>query len=169
MKRGDVLILLDHDTKVTRKDWLAKLLTPFADGNVGIVGSYTPADVLPTSSGAWLLQTGVTGEVDLVAACITAYRADIFLDGCEFDPIYAPLWHEDADLCLQARALGYTVHGVDGVGMFHEVGHKEHDLISERNWEFFTRKWQGKGLIKAEANQENDFLALASIAKEFLA
>jgi GT2 family glycosyltransferase len=151
LKSNDTVILLDHDTKMTDGRWFKRLLEPFNQSTVGVVGAYVPANIEEDEAGNWMfVQARLPGHVDVAAACITAYRADLFLEGCEFDPIYAPMWEEDADLCLQARAKGWQVWGVADVGMFHEIGHKEPDLLSERNRHFLQRKWQGKGLIRME-------------------
>lgn len=154
LKAGDFVVMLDHDTRMTDESWLTRLLEPFQNMQVGIVGSYSPIEIAVGREGGWhMVMPQLPGVVDAVAACVTAYRADLFLDSTkplEFDPIYAPMWHEDADLCFQARALGYLTWGLPDVGMFHAIGHKNQDLIWHRNWEFLQRKWRDKKLLKVE-------------------
>ena len=124
--RGEIVVLLNSDTQVTR-GWLEPLLARLADPTVGIVGPKLlyPQGVLQEAGGR--LRFDGAGEmvgldedpkapcysyaraVDYASAACVAVRRSDFLRLGGFDDRYAPAYCEDADLCLKVQADGRRV------------------------------------------------------------
>ena len=124
--QGDVLVLLNQDT-VVAPGWLAGLVDALAaHPEAGIVGSkalYPDAsiqhaggelDVQGAGShrGLHAPDTGqfdTPAAVDYVSGASLALRRAVYRQIGGFDPGFAPAYCEDVDLCLRARAAGWTV------------------------------------------------------------
>ena len=117
------IIFLNDDTKPDQDDWIDRLLDPFSDPKVGIIGCRL---IYPNGK---LQHTGVTlftdtngllhgenrqydcpsGEVPAVTAAAMAVRTSLFRDLEGFDEVYKN-GNEDVDLCLRARMHGHTIY-----------------------------------------------------------
>lgn len=164
--RGRYLVLLNNDTQVT-PGWLDALVdTAESDHTVGVVGAklvYPDGRLQEAGGVIWSDASGhnygrdqdpadprfnFSREVDYCSgACLLARRELIQATG-GLDPLFAPAYYEDTDLCFAARQLGYRVvyqpratvihtegasHGTDtGSGIKH---------YQEVNQEVFATKW----------------------------
>ena len=116
------IILLNDDTKPDQSDWIDRLLDPFADPDVGVVGCRL---IYPDGK---LQHTGITlftddhgylhgqnrqhdapsGEMPAVTAACMAVRTSLFADLGGFHTGFVN-GNEDVDLCLRTRAQGHTI------------------------------------------------------------
>ena len=129
---GDPIVFLNDDTEPS-PGWLQALCEPFSDPRVGIVGArLTYPDGRIQHAGVYLDRPGgvltahnvLTDEpsrnVEAVTGACMAVRRECWdeLDG--FDPAYRN-GYEDIDLCLRARAAGWTVrYAAESRGVHHE-------------------------------------------------
>jgi glycosyltransferase involved in cell wall biosynthesis len=150
--RDDVIVHLDDDAWISDSAWLARWGSVFSSAaNVGVIGQEACY-----ISQAWdglesAYQLKDMRECDVVSGSATAFRGGVFAAGCEYDMSYQPIWHEDADICLQALARGYSVMGIPRTwGVEHDSHHKTPDVLYYRNFEFLRSRWKGKGLTVAE-------------------
>lgn len=136
LKPDDQLVFLDDDVEVLNRTWLWKLCSPLAGeysisgvGGRRVTEDYmTVIDTINPSylSGGWC-----------------AIRADVFLDGCQFDvERYSPNYWEDVDLCYQIRAMGKKLICVPDVPLRHEHPPSEHaaTLVAINRLKFIE-KW----------------------------
>lgn len=112
--RGPI-IYLDDDIQVTRESWLMRLVRPFVDPLVGIVG----VDGRRIDAEGWS-HPAHDESVDYVSGGWCAIRAEVFLSGCMFDMRFNPNYYEDADLCFQAKAAGWQIRIAGNTGLVHE-------------------------------------------------
>jgi GT2 family glycosyltransferase len=129
---GDPIVFLNDDTEPAA-GWLQALCAPFSDPQVGIVGArLTYPDGRIQHAGVYLDRPGgvltahnvLTDEpsrdVEAVTGACLAIRRTTWdeLDG--FDTAYRN-GYEDIDLCLRARAAGWTVrYAADSHVVHHE-------------------------------------------------
>lgn len=163
--RGDYLLLLNNDTTVT-PGWLAELLKPFADPQVGIVGPKLlfPNGSLQEAGGiVWADGSGwnygraddparpqynFVRETDYISGAALLIPLPLWQSLGGFDELFAPAYYEDTDLCFQVRAAGYkvvyqpsaTVVHYEGVSNGTDLasGQKQYQVI---NAERFACKW----------------------------
>lgn len=116
--RGEMLVLLNTDAFV-HAGWLPPLLETVADPGVGaVVPRYLHLDGRLQEAGALLAQDGSVltygdGDdpgrlayrfrrvVDFGGAACMLIRRSTFVEAGGFDPLYAPAYYEDVDLCLR--------------------------------------------------------------------
>jgi GT2 family glycosyltransferase/glycosyltransferase involved in cell wall biosynthesis len=127
LARGRILVMLNNDTRVVA-GWLDTLVESFdLFPQAGLVGSKMlyPDGTLQEAGGiiwrdgsAWNYgrnddpnrpQYAYAREVDYVSGCSMAVSAALWRQFGGFDPLYAPAYCEDADLCLRLRQRGYQV------------------------------------------------------------
>ena len=91
------------------------------------------------------------GKCDVVSGWCMAVRASLF-QHVGFDvETFSPRWEEDADLCLQVRALGYEVVQVDVDGIEHQPGNDGAELTNRRDsLRKFAAKWKDRNVVKME-------------------
>lgn len=124
--RGDMLVLLNQDTEV-RPGWLAGLMAEldahptagivgskalYPDGTIQHAGGEIDAQGAGRHRGLHTPDTGefdTPGEVEYVSGASLALRRAVYLQIGGFDPGFHPAYCEDVDLCLRARAAGWTV------------------------------------------------------------
>jgi GT2 family glycosyltransferase len=125
--QGEVLLFLNNDTEVLRRDWLEQMLAVLAAPRIGIVGAtllypdgtLQHAGLAETSAGWTHLHrgqpaqfTGEKGELQQVrtvaavtGACLMI-RRELFWELGGFDERF-PVTMNDVDLCLRARQHGW--------------------------------------------------------------
>jgi GT2 family glycosyltransferase len=155
---GDILLFLNDDTE-PQPGWLEPIQEAFDDPRVGIVGSrLIYPDGRIQHAGVYLAQPGVltayneledlpSREVEAVTGACLAIRKTLFneLDG--FDEGYVN-GYEDVDLCLRARAAGWTIRYVAESTVVHHESqsgaarwtHVHHNI--ERLQERWAERWQ---------------------------
>jgi GT2 family glycosyltransferase len=127
LARGRTVMLLNNDT-VVEEGWLDALLGTFTrDPSVGIAGSrlLSPDGTLQECGGivwrdgtAWNWGRGADAnrpeyrylrDVDYVSGAAMMVSRALWDELGGFDPLFAPGYYEDADLCFRARAAGRRV------------------------------------------------------------
>lgn len=128
---GEFLLLLNDDCKVDQDDWLGKLLAPFDDPQVGIVGCrLIYPDGRVQHSGVYLeaADWGLnavnrtwdadSGQVNAVTGACLAIHKPLFMELDGLDEGFRN-GLEDIDLCLRAQQAGYSVWYENGVTLVH--------------------------------------------------
>jgi len=152
----EFIVFLDNDTIATRADWLAELQKPLKDSHLGVTGQ--------TGYYVFVLNDRLTmffkcpasaGECDVVQGYCMMFRATPFREGrVALDPNYGKLWHEESDLCLQFKQLGYRIAYTD-VGVQHKVNSTINVTCGTRDeliqsyverTAYFSHKWLERGL-----------------------
>jgi GT2 family glycosyltransferase len=114
--RGKIVVFLDADC-VPGTDWLARLLDPYADASVHVVGGsmalagtgfWTLADNIATFHE--YLDTRPAGTRDLLPSFNLSCRRSALETVGGFDEAYPYPAGEDADLTLRLRLAGYSLH-----------------------------------------------------------
>jgi hypothetical protein len=117
--------LLNNDTEVEPGTLSALVATAEADPRAGIVGG-----VLPDAWGggrvdAWIgvskLATGPGDRLDYVTGACMLVRRAVFEEVGLFDEAFF-FYYEDADLCLRARAAGWSLAVAPEARVAHRVG-----------------------------------------------
>ncbi len=114
--RGPIVVFLDADC-VPTAGWLARLLAPFADPDVHVVGggmALTGADfwtlVDNVATFHEYLSTRTAGQRDLLPTFNLGCRRSALEVVGGFDEAYPYPAGEDADLTLRLRLAGYALH-----------------------------------------------------------
>lgn len=158
---GDVIVFLNDDTFVLR-DWLPRLLAPFADPSVWITGSrllypngrVQHAGVVFIEEGPGHVFAGLPGDSPLVleqreyqavTGAALAIRHHVFDQVGGFDTAYVNSY-EDGDLCLKVRAAGGRILYVPDSVAYHWESMSRGRLSAndERNKQVFLSRWRGK-------------------------
>jgi len=147
--QGDVIVSLDSDVEARRAGWLDRLLAPLDDPQVGLCG---PGGHWITPGWRWYepAPEGYTGDVDTVSGFCQVFRRDVLNQGVAMDLYFAPYWHEDSDLAMQIKALGYRVHCTGDVGLAHIYSGTGDDGRGHEKQAYLASKWRGMGLVKFE-------------------
>jgi len=117
---GEIVILLNDDTVVLDRSWMADLLTPFKrDPSVGITGPM---------KFSW--ECGGTYREALAFWCV-AVKREVFDSVGLLDEAFSPGMGEDADLCIKARAAGFRLVQVpeDGIDDFGSKSRNLHFML----------------------------------------
>ncbi len=164
--RAEFVVLLNNDTEVTA-GWLDALVRAAQDPSVGAVGASLRFDngtlqeaggIVFSDGSAWNFgrhhppddsRFQNLREVDYCSAACLLVRRSAWeaLDG--FDPLYAPAYYEDTDLCFRLREISLSViYQPDAVVIHHEGGTHGTDetevgrqLRASNNIKFIAR-WQ---------------------------
>ena len=153
---GDIFLFLDSDVVVAdvmETNWLKQLLVAFEDETVGVVGTAGSMVMFATSADAQetVFVPAEVGRCDVVSGWCMAVRASLFQHVAFDVATFNPRWEEDADLCLQVRALGYDVVMVAVDGIEHVPGNDGAELVNRRDsLRKFALKWQDKNVVKME-------------------
>ncbi|MCU1693582.1 MAG: strF [Frankiales bacterium] len=154
------LVLLHEDVLVRDRDWLNKLRAAFTDPEVGVVGVY---GCRRPESLAWHTQASARGYVEETRFVIDKGRSreDVdVLDGLflalsprvvrdlTFDEHRFQGWHGyDADICLQARALGLRAM-TEFVDLLHDAKGGYGDRVQFLRTDLlFRQKWRGSPFV----------------------
>jgi GT2 family glycosyltransferase len=156
---GDPIVFLNDDT-VPQPGWLGALTAPFADPAVGIVGCRLvfpdgkiqhagvyldePGGVLTAHN---ILTDASSGPVEAVTGACMAVRRACWDDVGPFDEGFVN-GYEDVDLCLQARAAGWTVRYTADATVIHHESQSGPARWSHvrQNVERLQEKWYGNHL-----------------------
>lgn len=160
---GDVIVLLNNDVEAHEDGWLAALLSPFDDPDVGVTGIHLhyPSgrmqhvgievvdgapqhihlgdvpDALPPS-----LRDRVSEPLAVTAACM-AVRADLWRDLGGMSRSLATNYN-DVDFCLRARRTGARVACVPFSGLIHHEsesrGRRSTPAVAA-DWLLFRSRW----------------------------
>lgn len=134
--RGDIVVLLNSDVR-PKKDFLAALLSDFADPDVAAVGCLEESHdaggvvlrgrgVARWEKGYFIHEKGKVTRRDTawVTGGSCAWRRDVWERLGGMDTVYNPFYWEDIDLSYQALKAGYRLvfEPKSVVGHFHEEG-----------------------------------------------
>ena len=136
--QGDPLVLLNQDTAV-RPDWLAALVdvlqsTPdvgiagskalYPDGTIQHAGGVIDERGNGTHRGVGAAESDAfdqLADMDYVTGASLALRRAVYTQIGGLDEGFAPVYFEDVDLCLRARAAGWrVVYAPESVLVHHE-------------------------------------------------
>jgi GT2 family glycosyltransferase len=167
--KGRYLLFMNNDVQVT-ENWLQPLADVFRDQkSVGAVGpKVLNLDGRLQEAGAFINPDGTATligyhdnpdlprynhirEVDYCSGVCLLVKTDTFNEVGGFDPVYAPAYYEDVDLCLKLRSLGlrilYNPHSV----IVHHLSATMKKIDSEfktqlvtRNRQIFLERWQSQ-------------------------
>jgi GT2 family glycosyltransferase len=164
--RGDMLVLLNNDTVLTR-GWLAALHRHLSENpRAGLVGPVTNAianearidvayrdlDALPAWASGWTLaHDGEAFEIPSLAFFCVAIRREAFLQVGALDERFGLGLFEDGDYCRRARNAGWRllcardafVHHWQNAS-FRRLGREKYFALYEENRRKFREKW-GEG------------------------
>lgn len=187
LARGDYVVFLNDDA-VASPDWLAHLVGAADDSGAGAVGSLLlnadgtvqeAGSQLRADAGTEQLGDGWTVEVARSAGLLHRRNVDyasgaallvpraLFLEVGGFDPLFAPAYFEDVDLCLRIRAHGRDVIVEPTAVVTHARGgststaRRFRDFIAQRSGDAFSERWRDTlagidGEVDADAAGEVD-------------
>jgi GT2 family glycosyltransferase len=165
--RGDVLVLLNNDTVLTR-GWLAALHRHLSENpRVGLVGPVTNAvanearidvgyrdlDALPAWASGWTrAHDGEVFEIPSLAFFCVAIRREVFAEIGALDERFGLGLFEDGDYCRRARDAGWRllcardafVHHWQNAS-FRRLGREKYFALYEENRRKFREKWGEEG------------------------
>jgi len=168
LARGDYVVFLNDDA-VASPDWLANLVGAADDSGAGAVGSLLlnadgtvqeAGSQLRADAGTEQLGDGWTVEeassagllqrrnVDYASGAALLVPRELFLELGGFDPLFAPAYFEDVDLCLRIRAHGRDVIVEPTAIVTHARGgstssaRRFRDFIAQRSGDAFSERWR---------------------------
>ena len=149
--RGDVLVFLDSDVVAEADDWLDRLIAPLKSPVTGLCGPGGHWVTMANGKWQWFapVKRGYVGSCDVISGYCQAFQRDA-IQGFEMDMAYNPYWIEDSDQCLWLRAHGYDIICTGNIGLRHIYAGSGDDGSGRQKFDYFARKWAGKGLIQAE-------------------
>jgi glycosyltransferase involved in cell wall biosynthesis len=147
--QGDIIVSMDSDVEAVRNGWLDRLIAPLDDLSVGLCG---PGGHWVTPGWQWYepVVDGYRGECDTVSGYCQAFRRAALDQGVAMDMYFNPYWHEDSDLAMQIKALGYRVMCTGDVGLHHIYAASGDDGRGHAKQAYLATKWQSKGLVRCE-------------------
>jgi GT2 family glycosyltransferase len=138
---GDVLLLLNNDTRVIDSGWLRELVSQVLRPDVGIVGAKLLYANQQVQHGGVMLgphgyaahvhrlaerndpgyrgQLALTRTLSAVTAACVAIRPAVFFEVGGFDEVNLPVAFNDVDLCLRLGDYGYRVVWTPFAELFH--------------------------------------------------
>ncbi len=151
--RGQFLLLLNNDTQVT-PGWLDALLLTFQQvDRLGAVGpKLVYPDGLLQEAGAKVHRDGATRlignlddpskprynylrPVDYCSGACLLLRREVYQQIGGLDPVYAPAYYEDVELCLRLRQAGYQIVYNPAAVVIHRLG-----VTSDKHFETAKRE-----------------------------
>jgi O-antigen biosynthesis protein len=143
---GEFIVLLNNDTYFT-DFWLDKLLEPFKDNTVGIVGSEGCHAQIWNSEGVIL-------DRKFISFFCVAIRSEVFNKIGLLDEVFYPGCGEDVDFCIRAENIGYKLCKIPflpithiGYGTFGDEALMSHVNIGENKdkwWHLIKEKYTSK-------------------------
>lgn len=149
------VVVLNSDAVVTA-GWLDRLLAPFAaDPAVGLACPLSnnaenlsiamPPGWSYAETAAHIAERGrrvYPDAVTVVGYCLALSRRLLEWIG-PFDPIYAPMYVEEADYQFRALAAGFRAVVVDDCYVYHTQGATQDGraALEARNWPVFEQRW----------------------------
>ena len=135
--QGDIIVLLNNDTLVT-KGWLTRIVdTLTGDPSVGMVGPVTNSAgneqniFITASSAEEILSEGILwtqkGSKDCFATeklcffCV-AFRRNLLEAVGMLDEAFGLGFYEDDDYCIRVKKAGYSLKCLEDVFVFHQGG-----------------------------------------------
>jgi hypothetical protein len=158
---AEILVFINDDFIPTSPTWLSQLLDPFADPSVAITGgTLLYADETIQHIGMGIVRgnfqhifvgeslrhprvaqlTAMNREVDAVTGACFAIRSDVFHHVGGFFEGF-PLNYNDVDLCLKARAAGYSVIHVGAPIGYHLESKTRHAVMLAEETTLFESRW----------------------------
>jgi GT2 family glycosyltransferase/glycosyltransferase involved in cell wall biosynthesis len=160
---GEIIVLLNNDTYVTR-GWVRDLIRPLLrDETIGMTGpltnnigneqkiaiAYSNMQEMAAASAVFTAQhRRQTYEVRALAFFCVAIRRDVIAKIGLLDEEYQLGFFEDDDYCARAREAGYRLAVCDDVFVHHhlsasfgQLGTPERSALMKRNRELFESKW----------------------------
>jgi O-antigen biosynthesis protein len=168
---GDVLLLLNNDTRVIDSGWLRELVSHVLRPDVGIVGVKLLYANQQVQHGGVVLgpdgyashvhrlaerndpgyrgQLALTRTLSAVTATCVAIRPAVFFEVGGFDEVNLPVAFNDVDLCLRLGDYGYRVVWTPFAELFHlesaSRGKEDVDPVTHqrllREWEYLKKCW----------------------------
>ena len=179
--RGEILVLLNNDIEVTRKDWLREMVAQALRPEVGAVGArLLYPDGRVQHAGIVLgcgphgvaahMEAGAAGDAPgpgaalrlerqvgaVTAACLAVRRAAYLAVG-GMDAVNLPVAYNDVDLCLRLRAAGLSIVWTPFAELIHhESATRGTDDAARlgRDAAFMRARW-GAGLAEDAAYNGN--------------
>jgi GT2 family glycosyltransferase len=147
--QGEIIVSMDSDVEACRAGWLDRLIAPLDDPGVGLCG---PGGHWLTEGWQWYeaAPDSYRGECDTVSGYCQVFRRDVLDRGVSMDLTFNPYWHEDSDLAMQIKALGYSVYCTGDVGLRHIYAGSGDDGRGHEKQKYLASKWQGRGLVRCE-------------------
>ena len=160
---GDILILLNNDTFVTR-GWILDLIRPMLrDPQIGLCGPVTNnigneqkiaiaySDMKEMAEASALITSAhrhMTYDVERLAFFCVAIRRDVIDRVGVLDETFRLGFFEDDDYCVRARMAGYRLVVCDDVFVHHHLSASfgqletpERAALMRRNRDVFEAKW----------------------------
>lgn len=160
---GDVIVLLNNDTYVTR-GWVQDLVRPLLlDKTIGLAGPVTNmiggvqkislhyrdmTEMAERARGFTMLRKEQHFETDAVAFFCVAMRREVMKEVGLLDPAFGLGYFEDDDYCRRIMKAGYRIVCVDGVFVHHhlsasfsELEHGAKGELFKKNRAIFEEKW----------------------------
>lgn len=160
---GDIIILLNNDTVVT-KNWISSLLKYFDDrsrGMVGPVSNYTGTvaeieldfktlDEMHKKADIYTsVNMGHFFEVDMLSFFCVAIGRDVIEKVGLLDENFEVGFVEDEDYSLRVKKTGFKIIVADDIYIYHEgsssfknIESEKFKYIIEKNKKYFENKWK---------------------------
>src|SRR5437867_3186693 len=162
------LVLLNNDTEILQRDWLAKLQeTAYRSPAIGIVGARLKRpDGMLLHAGTYMpIETFWGQQIGSLEKDINQYNLDAEVEGVVFACVYikrsvlkevGPLdedyfsYFEDTDYCLRAKRHGFKVICCGSVTVLHhentssKINRVSHNNLFATSQITFKKKWRGK-------------------------
>jgi GT2 family glycosyltransferase len=183
LANGEVIILLNNDTKVISADWLSVMVAHALRPGIGAVGaklwygnktiqhggvilgingvaSHAHKHFPPFSSG-YAARLSVTQSLSAVTAACLAIRKSIFIEVGGLDEKNLAVAFNDVDFCLRVRELGYRNLWAPNAELYHhESATRRHEDTPEEQKRFsqevdyMKMRW-GEALLNDPAYSPN--------------
>ncbi len=135
---SDYILFINNDIKITQNDWLNTFIET-TKNNVGIVGCklFYSDGTLQHAGGKinflkpyFIEHIGIHDnpkkeiynkviDVDYVTFAAVLIKTEIIKQLNGFEDLFLPMYYEDADFCIRAKKLGYTIKYTPNVNIIH--------------------------------------------------
>ncbi len=137
---GSFIAQIDDDV-VVLPGWDVRCLEMFSsDPTIGLIGQQGGLIKIWMDIHSNVNQTR-NGYVDYMTGFCMMMRNV----GIRYDEKFAPFWHEELDLSLQFKNMGFRLYKVDGLCIHHSARNAPVDWgIHNRNLDYANEKWRDK-------------------------